>query len=160
MAMDTSEVRTILGGLVETSRDSEKGLRNAARHIKHPEIRTLFDNYSRVRAQFAKELQAELARIGDAGTAPEPAAIPIHRGWGMLRSAIAEATDQAILEATEHGEDAAMRNYREALYKELPDDLHKSIERQYREIRQTHKHVRALRDSGWPTLYAPMAGLV
>ena len=113
-----------------------------------------------MRGQFAKELHAELTRIGEAGENSESAAIPMQHGWGMLKAAITEDTDQAILEAVEHGEDAAVKNYREALYADLPEPLHKMVERQYREIRQTHKHVRALRDSGWPTMFAPMAGLV
>jgi uncharacterized protein (TIGR02284 family) len=156
MALETDEIRSILHGLIETCRDGEKGLRMAAEKVKHPEIRTLFHNYSRVRGQFAGELETEVTRLGAAGSPT----VNIQRGWTGLKAAIAEANDQAILEVAEHGEDAAMKNYRDALYKELPHDLHKVVERQYREVRQTHKNVRALRDSGWPTMAAPTAGLV
>jgi uncharacterized protein (TIGR02284 family) len=160
MALDISEIGSILHGLIETCRDGEKGFTKAAEKLKHPEIRTLFDNYSRVRGQFARELEAAAARTGVPAAQSGIAALTIQRGWTALKAALIENDDHPILEVAEHGEDAAVKNYRDALYKELPDDLHKLIERQYREIRQTHKNVRALRDSGWPTMYAPMAGLV
>jgi uncharacterized protein (TIGR02284 family) len=156
--MDTVELCSLLTGIVDICRDSHQGFRKAALKVKHPEIQTLFQNYSRLRSEFAKELQAEVARLG--GEPAKPAALHMQSGWSELESMGPEFDDRAILEIAERGEDLAVKAYRDTLYKDLPDNLRKIVERQYREIRQTHKNVRVLRDSGWPTMFAPMAGLV
>jgi uncharacterized protein (TIGR02284 family) len=156
--MDTAEIRSTLIGIIETCKDSQQGFRKAALKVRHPEIQTLFQNYSRLRAEFAKELQGEVVRLG--GEPPKRAPVAMQSGWSELESTAEDYDDRAILEIAERGEDLAVKNYRDALYKDLPEDLRKTVERQYREIRQTHKNVRVLRDSGWPTMFAPMAGLV
>jgi uncharacterized protein (TIGR02284 family) len=156
--MDKMEIRSILIGIVDTCKDSQQGFRKAAVKVKHPEIQTLFQNYSRVRGEFARELHAEVALLG--GAPAKSATIAMQSGWSELETMAPEYDDRAILEIAERGEDLAVKSYRDALYKDLPDNLRKIVERQYREIRQTHKNVRVLRDSGWPTIFAPMAGLV
>ena len=52
----------------------------------------------------------------------------------------------AILAEAERGEDAAVKNYREALSKDFPSDIRAVIESQYRDIVSTHNTVRAYRD--------------
>jgi uncharacterized protein (TIGR02284 family) len=162
MAMDMNGIRSALNDLIETCKDSEHGYRIAAENVKDPEVRTLFVNYELDRARFAGELQSEVARIGG-----EPAKSgfrpgTIHRGWIDLKSALAGNHDHAIFEEAERSEDAIAKNYREALSKlgkDLPAALRSIVEKQYRQIEQTHQKIRTLRDKS-RRAEIPLAGLV
>jgi uncharacterized protein (TIGR02284 family) len=160
MANDMNDIRSTLNDLIETCKDSQEGFITSAEKMTSTDIRTLFFKISRQRAEFAGELQAEVTRIGGEPATSGTTAGKIHRGWIGLKSAITGDSDHAILEEAETGEDAAVKNYREALGKDLPSDLYSIVSQQYREIQQTHNLVRELRDNHRNTSTTPMAGLV
>jgi uncharacterized protein (TIGR02284 family) len=159
MAIDMNDIRSALNDLIETCKDGDEGFRTSAEKLQDPEIRTLFLTYSRQRAVFAGELQAEVSRIGGEPAKSGSTAGALHRGWMGLKSAVTGNDDHAILEEAERGEDAAVKNYREALGKDLPNDIRDIVERQYREILQTHNSVRSLRDS-LKDIETPVVGVV
>jgi uncharacterized protein (TIGR02284 family) len=159
MTNDMNDFRSTLNDLIETSKDGQEGFQTSAEKLKDPEIRTIFLKLSRQRASFAGELQAEVTRIGGEPAKSGSTAGAIHRGWIGLKSALTGDSDQAILEEAERGEDAAVKNYREALNKELPSDLESIVSRQFSEIQQSHNAVRELRDSHRADTSLPMAGL-
>ncbi|MGA2717285.1 MAG: PA2169 family four-helix-bundle protein [Bryobacteraceae bacterium] len=162
MAIDMDGIRSTLNDLIETCKDSEKGYRTAAENVKDPQTRSLFLNYARQRAEFASELQTEIAQIGGEPAKSGSPAGAIHRVWVDLKSALVGNHDHAILEEAERSEDAIVKNYREALSKlseDLPADLRGVVEMQYRVIERTHGSVRSLRDSSRKA-ELPMAGLV
>jgi uncharacterized protein (TIGR02284 family) len=159
MAIETSEIGSTLNNLVESNRDSARGYRTVAEKVKDPEIRALFLNYARQHREFATELQTEVTRIGGEPAKPGSPAGAIHRVWTDLKSALLGNHDHAILEEAERSEDAIVKNYRDALRKELPGQLRLVVERQYFEMERTHQSVRSLRDSSRKA-EVPMAGLV
>ena len=159
MAIDIDDVRSSLNGLIETCKESGEGFKLAAEKVTEPDIRMLFLKYSSQRAQFAGELQAEILALGGEPSTAGSVAGAIHRGWSGLKSAVTVEHDVTVLDEAERGEDSALRNYHEALSKDLPSNLRVIVERQYWEIRKTHDNVRALRNSHWK-MEVPMAGLV
>jgi uncharacterized protein (TIGR02284 family) len=158
MTNDMNDFRSTLNDLIETSKDAQEGFQTSAEKLKDPEIRTIFLKLSRQRAGFAGELQAEVARIGGEPAKSGSTAGAIHRGWINLKTALTGDSDQAILEEAERGEDAAVKNYREALNKDLPSDLQSIVSRQFSEIQQSHNAVRELRDSRRADTSVPTAG--
>jgi uncharacterized protein (TIGR02284 family) len=62
-----------------------------------------------------------------------------------LKTAIAGKDDHAILSEVERGEDAAVKNYQEALAQDLPSDIRSTVEKQYRQILDAHNRIRSLR---------------
>ncbi|MDP9053060.1 MAG: PA2169 family four-helix-bundle protein [Acidobacteriota bacterium] len=148
MKIDAGEVRSTLNGLIETCKDGEEGFRTAAEKLNHPGIKSEFLRFSLQRASFAGELQAEVTRMGSEPAQSGSTAGGIHRGWIRLKSAITGDTDQGILEEAERGEDAALKNYHDALAKNLPSDIQAIVSRQWQEIQQTHNTVKAVRDRG------------
>jgi len=148
-----------MNDLVETCKDSEEGFRAAGEKLKDREIHTLFLELSLQRAGFAGELQAEVTNSGGEPATSGTTAGAIHRGWMGLKSALTGDSDHAILEEAESGEDAALKNYREALGKNLPSNFHDIVSRQYSEIQRSHNAIRGLRDRDHPDMIAPMAGL-
>jgi len=70
----------------------------------------------------------------------------VHRGWIDLTSTLGGG-DQAILIATETGEDYAVGEYRKALDENLPAPLRKIVERQFQSVKHAHDKVKGMRDS-------------
>ena len=143
----TKDYISTLNGLIETCKDGEEGFRSAADGVKRSDLKSLFNEYSRQRAQFASELQVEVARIGGAPEKSGSVSGALHRGWIDLKSAVSGKDDHAILEEAERGEDSAVKNYREALATDMPADFRAIVQKQSEQILKTHNRVRSLRDN-------------
>ena len=159
MANDLTEILSTLNDLIETCKDSQQGFHVAAEKLKDAEIHSLFLKFYLQRSEFAGELQAEVTRIGGEPATSGSALGAIHRGWIGLKTALAEDTDFAILDEAERGEDAAVKNYIEALRKDLPSDLESIVSRQFREIQQVHRIIKELLERHHSATDLPMAGL-
>ena len=71
----------------------------------------------------------------------------IHRGWVSVRAELSTYTDQALLEESERGEDAAFEAYRNALDEDdLTVEARLLINRQFLGVKANHEKIRALRD--------------
>jgi uncharacterized protein (TIGR02284 family) len=163
MANDMGEIRSTLNDLIETCKDSQEGFHSAAEKLKDPEVHSIFLKFYLQRAEFSGELQAEVTRMGGEPATSGSTAAAIHRGWIGLKTALASDTDHAILEEAERGEEAALKNYVEALRKDLPSDLQSIVARQHREIQRTHHEIWELKNKHHSTpdkTIAPMAGLI
>ncbi|MGE5111605.1 MAG: ferritin-like domain-containing protein [Acidobacteriaceae bacterium] len=144
--IDNDHVISVLEKLIETNRDAQEGFRDAAEHIKDPEVRNLFNRISTARAEFAGELENEVIRLGKHNpnrTATTGGAL--HRRWIDLKAALGGG-DHSILSSVESGEDSAKKAYAEALQEKLPQDIHDILRRQSQEVISSHDQVRALRD--------------
>jgi uncharacterized protein (TIGR02284 family) len=147
MARSTDDYISCLNDLIETCKDGEQGYRDSADNVQRADLRTLFSEYARQRAQFASELQRHVIRLGGDATTTGSATGAVHRGWVNLKSAITGRDDSAILQEVESGEDAAVKEYQDALAEDLPTDLRSVIEEQYRQILDAHNRMRSLRDA-------------
>jgi uncharacterized protein (TIGR02284 family) len=148
MAESTNSCVSTLNDLIETCKDAEQGFRDAAEHVQRQDRRSIFNEYSRQRSQFASELQSVVSRIGGNPEHAGSVGASLHRGWINLKSAVTRRHDHAILADCERGEDAAVRNYQDALAHNLPTDIRSVIEEQYRQILEAHNSMRSLRESG------------
>ena len=144
---DNSAVRSTLNDLIETLKDGEQGFRSAAENVKSSSLRSKFEEFALQRADFAGELQSLVASMGEEPAKSGSAAGAIHRGWIGLKSAITGNDDHAILAEAERGEDSAVKNYRDALSKNLPGETRAMVDLQYREIQSAHNEIRSLRDA-------------
>lgn len=161
MANTTSDIRSTLNGLIETLKDGEEGFRTSADKLEDPALRAQFHSFASQRTAFASALQVEVSRIGGQPETTGSTAGSFHRGWIDLKSSVMGSSDHAILEEAERGEDSAVKAYRDALSKDLPEDIRGVINAQYKDILATHNTVKALRDgvaittsvSGTPLAY-------
>lgn len=147
MAVSTGEFISTLNNLIETCKDGENGFREAAEGVQDSTTRATLVQYQQQRAQFASELQAEVAKLGKAPESSGSVSAALHRGWLNLKSAVTGKSDLAILQECERGEDSAVKNYRTALAEDLPADLKSLIQTQYDEVLQAHNRVKAMRDA-------------
>ena len=143
---DVKATRDILNNLIETCRDGQNGFREAAEHVKNPEIREFFNQQSLVRAQFASELEGEVRRLGEPDVKTSGSTLAaMHRAWIDLKSSLGGG-DEAIISAAETGEDSAKKAYEEALKEKLPGDVMEIVRKQAESVIETHNRVRDFRD--------------
>jgi uncharacterized protein (TIGR02284 family) len=145
--IDTDEIRSTLNNLIETLKDGEQGFRDSADKLRNSDYAASFRLIGSERSAAASELQSEVARLGGKPETSGSASGAMHRGWIGLKAALTGNDDRAILEEAERGEDNAVKNYRDALSKDLPTDIRNIVERQYQQVQERHNEVRALRDA-------------
>ena len=145
MAVSTDEFTGILNDLIETCKDGEQGFREAAEGITDPSIRSLFQTYAQQRADYARELQSEVSRLGSTPETGGSASGALHRGWINLKSAVTGKNDKAIVDEAERGEDVAVDQYQKALAHDIPSDLKAVVTRQYQGVQEAHNQVRNLK---------------
>jgi len=143
MTTDNDEVISTLNDLIETCRDGEKGFRTAAENVKSAELKTLFTGISQERAKCAVELQNEVRRLGGDPDRSGSVVGSIHRGWMDLKSS-ATADDRAIITEAERGEDSSVKNFEEALKKNLPPVIYALVSQEYQQVKKAHDQIRSL----------------
>ena len=144
MANDTVST---LNNLIETCKDGELGFKTAAEGLQAIDIKAKFVEYSRQRAEMARELQAEVRRLGGDPEKSGSVSASLHRGWMDIKSAVTGKSDHAILAEAERGEDVAKAAYENALKETLDATTRTLVQQQSTKVRQAHDHVRDLRDA-------------
>ncbi len=145
MAVSTVEFTSILNDLVETCKNGEQGFRDASEHLKNSTVREAFLKYAQQRAEYARELQSQISRLGGTPETTGSTGGALHRGWINLKAAITGQDDKAIIDEAERGEDVAVAEYQKALAHDIPSDLKAMVERQYNAIQEAHNYVRNLK---------------
>ncbi len=135
----------LLNGLLRISRDGEEGFRAAAENVRNSELDTVFSGYAQQRAAFARELAAEIKRLGgepdDSGTLGGAA----HRGWMDVKSALSGGSAGAIIAACESGEDSAEAAYARAADTGISGKTRALVDSQWQKIKETHTRLRRLK---------------
>ena len=137
--------RDVLNMLIETCRDSARGFRLAADHVATPELKTLFLDTAKQRELFATELVPIAQRLGGANDAPGTARGTLHRGWMMVKDALTNYDEDAVLQEAVRGEAAAADAYADAVMSFLPPNARPIIEKQYEQIRNVQRDLDELR---------------
>lgn len=139
MATEEKEIRSVLNDLIETCKDGEQGFRTAAEKAKESSLKSLFAKYASQRAEYAQELQSLVTQLGGDPATSGHVAGTLHRGWINLKEALSKNEDKAIIDECEAGEDAAVKNYREARAKALPANVAAIVQRQAAGVEEAHK---------------------
>jgi uncharacterized protein (TIGR02284 family) len=143
----TKDYVSTLHDLIETCKDGEEGYRKAAENVQRTDLQSVFREYATQRAQFANELQREVARIGGKPETSGTVGGAMHRGWLDVKGSVTGKNEHNVLEEAERGEDAAVKAYQEALGKDLPSDLRSVVEHEYQLIQRAHNQIRSMRDN-------------
>ena len=144
--MQNDNAVSVLNNLIETCKDGEEGFKVAAEGLTSASIKTKFLEYSRQRAQMARELQDEVRRLGADPEKKGSVAGTMHRGWLNIRSIVSGKDDHAIVAEAERGEDVAKGVYEAALKESLPQSAQTLVQQQASKVRQAHDAVRNIRD--------------
>jgi uncharacterized protein (TIGR02284 family) len=138
----------IIDDLIETLKDGQEGFKQAAEGVKDPQLKAVFDEYSRQRGRFAVELRSKAQSADERESEISgSAAGALHRGWINLKSALTRGDDHSILAECERGEDSAVEEFRKALNNGLSAPVQEIVSRQYVQIKEAHDRVKNLRDT-------------
>jgi len=141
-----TDVVDTLNDLIATCKDEEYSLRSCAEHTASSQLRELFIQSAEDCARASRELQSQVAQLGQTPDTGGTAGGALHRGWVALRGSLTGYTDEAMLEEGEHGEGTTMARYRAALTHELPEDVRTLVERQAQGMQHNHDQIKALRE--------------
>lgn len=144
--MNTDDTVSTLNDLIETCKDGEEGFRTCAEDVMGLQLKQLFTTRSQRCASAARELQALVHSLGGSPEQHSSLGGTLHRRWVDIKSAILGKDNEAVLNECERGEDMALRSYRNALAKDLPNPIRLVVERQYQGVLQNHQEVKNLRD--------------
>jgi len=144
--MQNDNAISVLNSLIETCKDGELGFKTAADGLKSAETKAKFLEYSRQRAEMARELQSEVRRLGGDPEKSGSMSGSLHRGWLDIKSVVTGKDDHAIVAEAERGEDVAKTAYEQAQKEALPATALALIQQQAARVRQAHDYVRDLRD--------------
>lgn len=143
--MSARTERDILNSLIEACRDGARGFRLAADHVGSRDLKEFFANTARQRERFAGELLPYAQRLGGGRDGDGTALGTVHRGWMMVKDAITNHDEDAVMREAVRGEAAAANTYAAAVMDVLPPDARPIIDRQYEQIRVTQRELDQLR---------------
>jgi len=147
MAMDNDDVISVLNDLIETCEDGLKGFRAAAEAVHNPQAKVLFNSRLDLIQRGEADLSAVVRRLGGDPENRGTASGALHRGWMNVKSTVTGNDDEAIVAEAERGENAAVERYEDALKKDLPPEIRKLVDTQYRGVVQNRDRVRQLRQT-------------
>lgn len=116
MENNNKKITDKLEHLVAIAEDGERGYENAARDVEDYEMKNLFSRLSHERASYVRQLKAEILTYGEATEKEKGGPLGVaHRILMDLKSVFTSGDKNAIIKACLTGEDAAHKNYKEAL---------------------------------------------
>jgi uncharacterized protein (TIGR02284 family) len=136
---------TTIKDLQQTLADGVEGFSNAAKSVKDPELKSLFEGFATERQKMADELAAFTSADPDDEKATITGAL--HRGWINLKGALTSGDDHAILAECERGEDHAVETFQKAVEEPVSAEASSTISSIATRILAVHDKVKALRDA-------------
>ena len=136
-----------LQDLLSINIDSQKGFQEAADSTNDPQLKSVFADFSQKRAHNAAELRSFISSTGEQPTNTGSISATIHRWWIDAKQALTGKDPTSILNEAERGEDSIKKVYEDTLSEVSDPGARELVERQYRNVRESHDQVKALRDS-------------
>jgi uncharacterized protein (TIGR02284 family) len=139
-----SEVISTLNDLIETCRDGITGFRSAADGVTSPVAKEVFLSRIHLIEKGLGDLDAAVQRLGGHAVDHGHAAASLRRAWMNMKTAVTSQNDDAIIEEVVHGEEIAVKHYRDALATTLPADVRAMVETQARGAELNLERAKAL----------------
>jgi uncharacterized protein (TIGR02284 family) len=135
-----------LNGLIAVCKDGEHGYTTAAEHVCNSEMSSVFDDYAKQRAKFARELHAEVERLGGTPSDSGTMSAALHRGWIDVKSLVTGGDAGGIIAACETGEDAAQAAFERVVNTDVSGQARSLVEKQWQQIQEAHKRLLRLKE--------------
>lgn len=115
MENNNEKVIHSLNHLIAIANDGKYGYKTASEDVEDVTLKQLFMQYSEERDAYSKELKSRVASLGNSSDAEGGPLGALHRTWIDLKSTLTSGNREAILKACITGEEAAVKEYKEAL---------------------------------------------
>jgi len=119
--MTREDTAAQLNGLIAVCKDGENGYTTVAGHVHNTELRTIFEDYAKQRAQF-------FAGVAD------------------LKAIVTDGDPGAIVAACENGEDSAQAAFERLVNTDISGESRTLVEGQWRKIQEAHSRMAGLKD--------------
>jgi len=136
--MITEETIDLLNELIQVSKDGEHGYRTAAADVRNSQLQSVFEEYAKQRSSSARQLQAEVARLGGTAVDSGTATAAVHRVWMDLKSALSGGDGGAIIAACETGEDYTLAAFDRVVNAGVTGETLVIVEKQCGKIKEAH----------------------
>lgn len=140
----------VINDLLRINMDRVEGYRKAANETKDKDmdLRQLFNTMADQSQAIAGELRKQLDEQGETPVTVTSLAGKLYRTWMDVKATFTGKDRKAILSSCEYGEDAAQKAYNSALEDRdvLTSDLRELLMDQQRRLKQSHDHIKHLRD--------------
>lgn len=148
MTANNKQLVRTLNRLHRICRAGARGFEVVAANVSNRGLKVLLKTYAQQRAQFARELEEEILRLGGEVSNRRSIRGIIHRGRIDIKATLTigpQNVENVVLGEAILGEIAAVRTYKNALRKEVPAETRAIVERQAREIQAVSDQVDLLR---------------
>lgn len=143
--MTTEETIEHLTALIPVCKDADRGYHEAAETVSTTHLMSIFNEYGKQRAHFARDLQTEVERLG--GSPPDHGSVTaiLQRGWMDLRAVVSGGEAGPIIAACETAEDAAEAAFERVLNTDISGHSRTLVENQWRKIQEARRHMLRLK---------------
>ena len=148
MAANNRQLVRTLNRLYRICQAGARGFEVVGENVSNRGLKVLLKSYAQQRAQFARELEEEIHRLGGEISRRRSIRGIVHRGRIDIKATLTigpQNVEDVVLSEAILGEQAAARTYRRALQKEMPSETRAMVERQAREIHSVSERVEHLR---------------
>jgi len=145
-------VNEALKDLVIINHDRYQGYKRAAEETEDADLRMMFTEWSTQSLGFANELKKHVDAADARDLDPDDTTVQgkLYRVYMDLKAAVLGRDRKAILSSCEYGDDAALKEYKEAL-DDVDGDYSSAvkilIQEQRNQIQQSHDRVKMMRDA-------------
>jgi uncharacterized protein (TIGR02284 family) len=152
MQNSNEKITSVLKDLIKINNDRVEGYKTAASETKESDLKALFEGFSSQSRTFTSELEklvpGGITDMKDT-TKDTTASGKLYRVWMDIKSALTANDRKAVLSSCEFGEDAALKEYNNALDKkaDLPENILEVIRSQKSKIQMGHDKVKSMRDA-------------
>jgi uncharacterized protein (TIGR02284 family) len=136
--MSKEETIDLLNELIHVCKDGEHGYRTAAEDVRNSQLQSVFGEYAKQRSSCARQLQAEVERLGGAATDSGTLTAAVHRGWMDLKAALSGGDGGAIIAACETGEDYALAAFERVVNAGITGESLSIVEKQCGKLKEAH----------------------
>lgn len=146
--METKKIDTV-NSLIIINNDRSEGYMKAAEEVKDSELKSLFTKFSEQSKTFSNELRKFVPNSEEPKSDETKNTGKLFRLWMDIKAAVTSNNRKAILSSCEFGEDAAKKEYKDALEnsENLPADAMNVITKQNSEILKSHDLIKSMRDA-------------
>ena len=146
--METQKIDS-LNSLIIINNDRAEGYAKAAEETKDAELKALFLKFTLQSKTFSEELRKFVPKSEEPERDETKNTGKLFRVWMDIKAAVTGNDRKAILSSCEFGEDAAKKQYKDALedVKELPAGALEVISKQNGEIQKSHDLIKSMRDA-------------
>jgi uncharacterized protein (TIGR02284 family) len=144
--MTKEETIDLLNELIHVCKDGEHGYRTAAEDVRNSQLQSVFSDYAKQRGSCARQLQAEVERLGGVGADSGTLTAAVHRGWIDLKAALSGGDGGAIIAACETGEDYTLAAFERVVNAGITGESLSIVEKQSGKIKEAHTRLVRLKD--------------